>query len=86
MREAATNRKLGIRRRVAMESLLEAELQVADNALARLIALAYADDHPEFFRGLSPDRHTAAALHAAPRTAIMLLLPGGRTASEGGPK
>ena len=86
MRKAAINRRLRILKRISTESLREAELQVADNALAHLIALAYAFDHPEFFRVLSPDWQTAGALRAVPRTEIMTLPLGGHAASEGGPK
>ena len=49
MPSQANRPKLIIRRMVASEPIAAAELGTAERILARLVALAYAGDHPDLF-------------------------------------
>jgi len=44
-------RQLRIRREVSEEALTAGDLRIAEDLLAKLVARAYAADHPELFGG-----------------------------------
>ena len=52
MQREASKCKLAVRKTVVSEPISAPDVDIAERILARLVALAYAGDHPEFFTAM----------------------------------